>query len=97
MDMDMDKPWRASTSTAKLNIHTKKVLLCIWWDMKGVFYYELLEPGQTITAQCYGDQLNCLSEKIDEKRLFSGHETCKVILCMSMLSHTLLLQLRKLS
>ena len=36
-------PGHASTSTAKLNIHGSKVMLCIWWDQLGV-YYELLKP-----------------------------------------------------
>ncbi len=38
-------PGQTSTSTLKQNIHLKKSLLCIWWDMKGVLYYELLETG----------------------------------------------------
>jgi len=37
-----------STSTPKPNIYAKKVLLCIWWDWKGVLYYELLQPGEPI-------------------------------------------------
>ena len=28
-------------------------MLCIWWDQKGVIYYELLKPGETITAERY--------------------------------------------
>ena len=22
-------------------------MLCVWWDQKGVIYYELLKPGET--------------------------------------------------
>ena len=27
---------------SKAGLHPKKAMLCIWWDWKGVFYYELL-------------------------------------------------------
>ncbi|UYV72202.1 SETMAR [Cordylochernes scorpioides] len=39
------KPGHASTSTAKPNIHGKKLMLCIWWDQLGVIYYEILQPN----------------------------------------------------
>ncbi|KMQ89238.1 hypothetical protein RF55_11153 [Lasius niger] len=53
----------------------KKVLLFIWWDMKGVIYYELLQPGQTINAEYYQQQLIHLSDEIERKRPFTGHGT----------------------
>jgi len=37
-------------SMPKPNIHVKIVVLCIWWDWKGVLYYKLLQPDETITA-----------------------------------------------
>ena len=44
-------------------------MLCIWWDMKGVLYYELLKPGQTVTAELYRQQLVKVNKKIEEKLL----------------------------
>jgi len=38
-----------STSTPP-NIHGSKIMLCIWWDQKDLVYYELLKPGNSITA-----------------------------------------------
>ena len=47
------KPCQPAKSTAKPNIHRAKVMLCIWWDQKGVLYYELLKLGETINGERY--------------------------------------------
>ena len=39
--------------TPQQKIHMKKALLCIWWNMKGVLYCELLETCQTVPAERY--------------------------------------------
>ncbi|GFU43685.1 mariner transposase [Trichonephila clavipes] len=35
----------ASQMGAKPGLMTRKVLICIWWDWKGIIYYELLPYG----------------------------------------------------
>ena len=32
-------------------------MLCVWWDQKGVVYYELLKPGETVNIQRYRQQM----------------------------------------
>jgi len=73
-------PGHASTSTAKPNLHGKKLMLCIWWDQFGVVYYELLKPNETITGALYRTQLMRLSRALKEKRAhyYSRHD--KIIL-----------------
>jgi [histone H3]-lysine36 N-dimethyltransferase SETMAR len=61
-------PGHASTLTAKPNIHGAKLMLCIWWDQKGVVYYELLKPNETITGERYQQQLMQLSRALKVKR-----------------------------
>ena len=62
------KPGQPTKSTAKPKIHGAKVMLCIWWDQKGVLYYELLKPGETINGQRYRTQLIRLKGAVAEKR-----------------------------
>jgi len=45
-----------------------------------VLYYELLQPGETITADRYQQQLTNLSDTLEEKRLFTGQGRRKVVL-----------------
>ena len=54
-------------NTPKASRHPKKVMLCIWWDWKGVLYYELLPENQTINSSKYCSQLDQL-KALDEKR-----------------------------
>ncbi|GBP75843.1 Mariner Mos1 transposase [Eumeta japonica] len=73
-------PGNASTSTAKPNIHGKKLMLCFWRDQLGVVYYELLNPSETITGTLYRTQLMKSSRSLKEKhpQYYSRHD--KIIL-----------------
>jgi len=66
------RQWLASTekplSEVKADLHPKKVLLCVWWDIMGMLYFELLENNQTITAEIYSQQLQRLREALLNKR-----------------------------
>ena len=46
-------PGEPSTSTTRPNRYGRKTMLCVWWDQKdqkGVIYYELLKPGETVNT-----------------------------------------------
>ncbi|XP_076380686.1 dynein axonemal heavy chain 1-like [Megalopta genalis] len=51
----------------KAGLHSKKVMLCIWWDWKGVLYYELLPNNETIDSAKYCSQLDKLKTSIEQK------------------------------
>ncbi|XP_014479919.1 PREDICTED: histone-lysine N-methyltransferase SETMAR-like [Dinoponera quadriceps] len=56
-------------STApKAELHPQKAKLCIWWDWKGVIYYELLPKNVQLNSNKYCAQLDKLKEAIAEKR-----------------------------
>ncbi|GFW86376.1 histone-lysine N-methyltransferase SETMAR [Trichonephila clavipes] len=59
----------AAQTVAKPGLTSRKVLLCIWWDWKGIIYYALLPWGQTINSDIYCQQLNLLKLVTDQKRL----------------------------
>ena len=40
-------PGKTTVAIPRRDRFVAKVMLCVWWDMKGILYYELLEPQQT--------------------------------------------------
>ncbi|XP_018046256.1 PREDICTED: histone-lysine N-methyltransferase SETMAR-like [Atta colombica] len=52
----------------KAGLHPKKVMLCVWWDWKGILYYELLPNNKTINSEKYCSQLDELKTAIEQKR-----------------------------
>ena len=44
-------------------------MLSVWWDWKGVVFFELLPKNQTINSDVYCRQLNKLNAAVKEKRL----------------------------
>ena len=67
-------------STPKRNIHVSKIILCIWWDQRGIIYYELLKPSETITGDRYRLQLIRLNQALKEKRPEWDNKHNKLIL-----------------
>ena len=55
-------------TTPKASLQPKNAMFCIWWDWKGVLYYELLPENQTINSNKYCSQLNQMKAALDEKR-----------------------------
>ena len=41
--------------TPKPSQGTKKIMLSVWWGVRGVIHWELLEPNKTITKELYYD------------------------------------------
>lgn len=59
---------RQPETIAKPEIHQKKVMLCCWWDRKGLVHYELLREGCTVSADVYCEQLENLRDAVKLKR-----------------------------
>jgi len=49
---------------AKPEFHQKKVMVTVWWTTRGVIHHSFLEPGKTITAKAYCDEIEAMYEKI---------------------------------
>lgn len=62
------KPRQQPVTTPKPERHPEKVMLSIWWDVKGVIHWELLPANTTINANIYCSQLERLKAKIETDR-----------------------------
>ena len=54
-------------TTPKAGLHPEKVMLCIWWDWKGVLYCELLLENEMINSNRYCSQSDQLKAALNEK------------------------------
>jgi [histone H3]-lysine36 N-dimethyltransferase SETMAR len=52
----------------KPDLHQKKIMLSIWWDVKGVIYFELLPPNTTVDATLYCTQMERLQVALTKER-----------------------------
>ncbi|CAJ0946665.1 unnamed protein product, partial [Mesorhabditis belari] len=46
-------------------------MLCVWWNSKGLVYFEVLDSGQTVTANLYQGQL----DRVDQGLRRQGVDT----------------------
>ena len=50
--------------------------MCVWWDWKGVLYYELLLENQVINSKKFFSQLDQLKAELHERHPELGNRKC---------------------
>lgn len=61
-------PGQKPIPTAKAGLHPRRIMMSVWWDYRGIIYFELLPRNITITGQIYCDQLGRLEAKLKKAR-----------------------------
>ncbi|GBP33735.1 Mariner Mos1 transposase [Eumeta japonica] len=59
---------RAPHTIAKPRLTRNKLMLCIWWDWKGIIHCELLPQGKTINSDLFCQQLMRLKQEVERKQ-----------------------------
>jgi len=62
------KRGEAPQTVAKPGLTPNKLMLCVWWDWKGIVHHEVLQRGQTINSELYCQQLTRLQRSLKIKR-----------------------------
>ncbi|XP_076053689.1 histone-lysine N-methyltransferase SETMAR-like [Oratosquilla oratoria] len=60
-------PQGAAPHTARPPMHSRKIMLCVWWTGRQVVHYELLPTGQTVTGDLYSQQLKRVQQALSQK------------------------------
>jgi len=61
-------PRQRGEETQKKGIDVKKIMLSVWWNTRGVIYWELLPNDATMTSDLYCQQLDRVAEKLQGKQ-----------------------------
>ena len=48
----------------KPKLHQKKVMVTVWWSAAGIIHYNFLNPGETITAEKYCQEIDEMHQKL---------------------------------
>jgi len=67
-EKDLGESGMNPLATPKAGLHPKKVMLCVWWDWKGILYYEFLPNNKVINSEKSCSQLDELKTAIEQKR-----------------------------
>jgi [histone H3]-lysine36 N-dimethyltransferase SETMAR len=71
-NVSRSKHWALSgsplTTQVRQGSHGKRVMLSVWWCIRGVIHFELLPENETITSTYYCKQLEKLQRALIEKR-----------------------------
>ena len=55
-------------ATPKDDLHPKKIMLRVWWGVRGIIHWELLPTGCAIVADLYCQQVDRIAAKLQGKQ-----------------------------
>lgn len=62
------EPGRTPSADVNPESHQRKVMVSVWWDMKGVIYFEVLPENTILNSALYTQQLDKLANQIGKTR-----------------------------
>ena len=64
----VDKQGYISAAYSKAELHGRKVMLCVWYDHHNIIHFEFLNCNQTLNADLYSQQVQCVHVNLLRKR-----------------------------
>lgn len=66
-------------ATPKNDLHPKKIMLSVWWGIRGIIHWELLPMGCNITADLYCQQLDRVAAKLQgqQDKIYFLHDNAR--------------------
>jgi histone-lysine N-methyltransferase SETMAR len=70
---------QTGVATPKNELHPMKIMLSVWWGVKGTIHWEILPAGCTVTADLYCQQLDRVAAKLHGKqdRIYFLHDNAR--------------------
>jgi hypothetical protein len=67
------------STNAKPDLHPQKIMVSVWWGIKGVIHWELVPTGTTVDADVYCDQLDRVAAKLQgkQKKVYFLHDNAR--------------------
>ncbi|KAK6757940.1 hypothetical protein RB195_015640 [Necator americanus] len=61
----------------KPKTHQKKIMVTVWWSAAGMIHYTFLNPGETITAEKYCQQIDEMHQKLRRRGTILLHDNAR--------------------
>ena len=92
-----DSGWTSMShpGTSQRRKPTKKTVVTVWWSATGVIHYNFLQPGQTITAESYCEEIDEMYRKLRRQQPPLVNRRCPILLHDNVRPHVSQITVRK--
>ena len=92
-----DSSWTPHRHFPKAKTDQKKTMVTVWWSVAGVLHYNFLQPGQTITAESYSEEIDEMYRKLRQQQPVLVNRRGPILLHDNARPHVSQITVRKLN